>query len=74
MSEIRLRRLDEYRWEVPREGAMRVPGIIYGSTKLMKAMGKDESPKQVANVAQLPGIVKHSLAMPDMHWDEERRP
>jgi len=47
---------------------MRVPGIIYASDKLMKAMGKDESPKQVANVAQLPGIVKHSLAMPDMHW------
>lgn len=47
---------------------MRVPGIIYASDKLMKVMGKDESPKQVANVAQLPGIVKHSLAMPDMHW------
>jgi len=47
---------------------MRVPGIIYASDKLMKAMGKDESPKQVANVAQLPGIVTHSLAMPDMHW------
>ena len=34
----------------------------------MKAMGRDESPKQVANVAHLPGIVKDSLAMPDMHW------
>jgi tRNA-splicing ligase RtcB len=68
MSEIKLRRIDEYRWEIPREGAMRVPGIIYSSDKLMKAMGKDESPRQVANVAQLPGIVKHSLAMPDMHW------
>jgi tRNA-splicing ligase RtcB len=68
MSEIKLRRLDEYRWEIPREGAMRVPGIIYASDKLMKVMGKDESPKQVANVAQLPGIVTHSLAMPDMHW------
>ena len=31
-------------------------------------MGGDESPKQVANVAHLPGIVKYSLAMPDMHW------
>src|SRR5512136_352517 len=68
MSELKLRRIDEYRWEIPREGAMRVPGIIYASDKLMKAMGKDESPKQVANVAQLPGIVTASLAMPDMHW------
>jgi len=68
MSEIKLRRLDEYRWEIPRQGAMRVPGIIYASDRLMKAMGHDESPKQVANVAQLPGIVKASFAMPDMHW------
>jgi len=68
MSDVKLRRLDEFRWEVPREGAMRVPGIIYASDRLMRAMGQDESPKQVANVAQLPGIVKHSLAMPDMHW------
>ncbi|OPY91028.1 MAG: RNA-splicing ligase RtcB [Syntrophaceae bacterium PtaU1.Bin231] len=68
MSDVKLRRLDEFRWEVPKEGAMRVPGIIYASERLMKAMGRDESPKQVANVAQLPGIVKHSLAMPDMHW------
>ena len=68
MSDVKLRRLDEYRWEVPREGSMRVPGMIYASAKLMKAMGQDESPRQVANVAHLPGIVKHSLAMPDMHW------
>jgi tRNA-splicing ligase RtcB len=68
MSDFKLRRIDEYRWEVTQEGAMRVPGIIYSSSRLMKAMGNDESPKQVANVAQLPGIVKYSLAMPDMHW------
>ncbi len=68
MSEIKMRRIDEYRWEIPRSGAMRVPGIIYSSERLMKAMGHDESPKQVVNVAQLPGIVKASLAMPDMHW------
>lgn len=68
MSDVKLRRLDEYRWEVPKEGAMRVPGIIYASEKLMRAMGQDESPRQVANVAHLPGIVKRSLAMPDMHW------
>jgi tRNA-splicing ligase RtcB len=68
MSEIRLERLDEYRWRIPAEGGMRVPGIIYASERLLKDMGDDESPKQVANVAYLPGIVKYSLAMPDMHW------
>ena len=47
---------------------MRVPGILYTSEKLMKGMGADEGPRQVANVAHLPGIVTASLAMPDMHW------
>ncbi len=53
---------------IPQTGGMRVPGIIYSSERLIREMGADESPKQVANVAHLPGIVKYSLAMPDMHW------
>ena len=68
MSEIKLKRIDECRWMIPPEGGMRVPGIIYSSEELIGKMGADESPKQVANVAHLPGIVKYSLAMPDMHW------
>ena len=68
MSEIGLKKIDEFRWMIPAVGGMRVPGMIYSSEKLMKEMGADESPKQVANVAHLPGIVKYSLAMPDMHW------
>jgi tRNA-splicing ligase RtcB (3'-phosphate/5'-hydroxy nucleic acid ligase) len=66
MSE--LKRLDDCRWMIPQTGNMRVPGIIYSSERLIREMGSDESPKQVANVAHLPGIVKYSLAMPDMHW------
>ena len=67
MSDIFLERLDAYRWKIPARGGMRVPGIVYASERLMKDIGADESPQQVANVAQLPGIVKYSLAMPDMH-------
>ncbi|MCX7981883.1 MAG: RtcB family protein [Syntrophales bacterium] len=63
-----LRKIDDYRWEVPKTGGMRVPGLIYTSEALLASMGKDESFKQVANVAHLPGIVKASLAMPDCHW------
>ena len=47
---------------------MRVPGLLFTSEKLLKGMGADEGPRQVANVAHLPGIVTASLAMPDMHW------
>ncbi|MCD6153455.1 MAG: RtcB family protein [Syntrophobacterales bacterium] len=68
MSEIKMQRLDEYRWMIPPVEGMRVPGIIYSSEKMIGGIGSDESPKQVANVAYLPGIIKYSLAMPDMHW------
>jgi len=47
---------------------MRVPGIIYASERLIKSIIQDQAPEQVANVATLPGIVKYSLAMPDIHW------
>ena len=63
-----LKKIDDCRWMVPQTGGMKVPGIIYSSERLIREMGADESPKQVANVAHLPGIVKFSLAMPDMHW------
>ena len=47
---------------------MNVPGLIFASAELMKDIRKDKSPSQVANVAHLPGIIEHSIAMPDIHW------
>ena len=63
-----LKQLDKYRWELPQTGAMRVPGLVYSSASMMEAGKQKEPLQQVANVATLPGIVKASLAMPDMHW------
>lgn len=68
MSKIKLEKLDDNRWLLPRTGAMRVPGIIYANEKIHNLFQNDESAKQVANVAHLPGIVNYSLAMPDIHW------
>lgn len=68
MSEIKLEKLDENRWLLPQTGLMRVPGIIYANDKIHDLLQHDESTKQVANVAHLPGIVNFSLAMPDIHW------
>ncbi len=65
---ITLKKIDKYRWEVPKTGMMRVPGIIYSSEAMLKGGAQQEPLKQVANVATLPGILKASLAMPDMHW------
>lgn len=65
-----LEKIDDYRWRIPMsyKSGMRVPGIIYASEKLLESICRDKSPEQVANVAFLPGIVKASLAMPDIHW------
>lgn len=63
-----LKQLDAVRWEIPKTGKMRVPGLIFADARLLPDIEKDKSPEQVYNVAQLPGIVGKSLAMPDMHW------
>jgi len=63
-----LKKIDDYRWEIPRTGEMRVPGLIYASESMLPKISEDKATTQVANVATLPGIVGHSLAMPDIHW------
>jgi len=67
-EKIKLQKIDEYRWRIPREGKMRTDGIIYSEESMLPDVRKDQSLVQVANVAWLPGIVGHSLAMPDIHW------
>ncbi len=65
----KFRKIDNYRWEVPigYRAGMRVPGIIYVDERLLEEIKTDESVEQVANAATLPGIIKASLAMPDIH-------
>lgn len=66
---IELIKIRENLWEIPSTGQMRVPGRIYISRDMIEKGLKDaEALKQVVNVAQLPGIEKYSLAMPDIHW------
>jgi hypothetical protein len=39
---VRMRKTNGWRWEIPPEGAMRVPGIDYGSERLLRGMGAGE--------------------------------
>ncbi|HTY32240.1 RNA-splicing ligase RtcB [Mycobacterium sp.] len=57
-----------YRFRIEQEGAMRVPGIVFASRSLLPSDPADMALIQVANVATLPGIVRASYAMPDVHW------
>jgi len=64
-----LRRIDDYRYEIPQDykDGMRTSGVIYIMEPMLPSLRKDTALEQVANVATLPGIVGHSLAMPDIH-------
>ncbi len=64
---MNLKKIDEYIYEIEKQGQMLVPGRIYSSKKLLEKVKEDNSLKQVKNVATLPGIQKYSIAMPDIH-------
>ncbi len=63
----KLRRISSFKWEIPKHGKMRVAGIIYASEQIIRSV-EDGALQQVANAATLPGIVKASMAMPDIHY------
>ena len=47
---------------------MRVPGLIFADERMIHQVRLDQAPQQVANVAHLPGVLGHAMAMPDIHW------
>jgi tRNA-splicing ligase RtcB len=63
-----LKRRSEVEWEIPQEGAMRVPGLLFASEELLQEAEVAHTLEQVRNVAHLPGVVVASMAMPDLHW------
>ena len=69
-NKIPLERVDTNRWRIPQsyQADMRVPGMVYADDELLELILADNALHQVVNVATLPGIVGHSLAMPDIHW------
>ncbi len=66
--DMKLEKIDDNRWLIPKTGRMRVPGMVFSSSKLIDEVRGGESITQVANVGTLPGIVGYSIAMPDIHW------
>ena len=62
-------KINDYLWEIPKSfrSDMRVPARIYVSEKMLEDVFRDESIPQLINGTTLPGIMKHGIAMPDMH-------
>ena len=65
---MEIKKISKNIYEIPKQGKMNVPGIIYASDKLFESIKQDNKTlEQVKNVACLPGILKASIALPDAH-------
>ena len=64
---MELNKLGDNVWEIPRQGEMRVPAVVYSSARLLEDIRRDQTLTQARNVACLPGIVRRSYVMPDAH-------
>ncbi len=62
-----LKKINDYTWKIPKTGEMKVPTVIYTSSKLLEDVKRDRTLQQARNVACLPGIQKMAYVMPDAH-------
>jgi len=69
MLKEKIKKVGNCTWELPKEAkqGMRVPAWLFLSDRLLKEV-EEGAIEQAANVAFLPGIYKHSCALPDMHF------
>jgi len=65
---VKVQQIDQCRWRIPQQGAMRTEGLVFASPTMMQDLRREQALEQVCNVATLPGIVGPSMAMPDIHW------
>lgn len=64
---IKLKKISDFIWEIPKTGNMKVPCRVFASEKLLEKMKQDRTLMQGRNVAFLPGIYKYACIMPDGH-------
>jgi len=69
VPEVPCRKVDALIWEIPKDynPRMRVPGRVFADETLLTKMREDRTLWQCANVAQLPGIYRYSITLPDGH-------
>jgi len=64
----KLKKIAPATYLMEKEAEMLVPGLVIATEELMQGGDFNKPLDQVRNVAHLPGIVGHSIAMPDIHW------
>jgi tRNA-splicing ligase RtcB len=63
------KKIGDFLYEIPTSHRpdMRVPARFYADDRLLDGITGDRSLEQLVNTATLPGVVRHVLAMPDIH-------
>lgn len=61
------KKINDWLYEIPATGKMKVPVRIFATEKLMQHIQQDKTLQQGVNVAHLQGIQVASLIMPDAH-------
>ncbi|MBU4329956.1 MAG: RtcB family protein [Acidobacteria bacterium] len=64
---MELKRISDTAWEIPAQGEMKVPVVLFSSPSLLDTIRQDKTLTQARNVACLPGIIRASYVMPDGH-------
>ncbi len=64
---MKVKKIDEFLFEIPVQGKMRVPAWMFLSDELFSSLDPGAM-EQLANIASLPGIQMHSIGLPDMHY------
>ena len=65
---VPLEKVNDYMWKIPKyKPEMQVPGMVFANQELLEKMQTDRTLWQCSNVAQLPGIYKHAITLPDGH-------
>ncbi|OQX84708.1 MAG: RNA-splicing ligase RtcB [Candidatus Latescibacteria bacterium 4484_7] len=73
MAQVKLRKIHDYLWEIPREGKMKVAARVYADSDSIRFLQAEGASKQwdalmqLKNVSTLPGIERFALAMADIH-------
>jgi tRNA-splicing ligase RtcB (3'-phosphate/5'-hydroxy nucleic acid ligase) len=65
---VPLEKVNDYMFRIPQyKAGMRVPGMIFANQTLLEKMRTDRTLWQCSNVANLPGIYKYAITLPDGH-------
>ncbi len=69
LGKAHIERVAEHVWEIPKtfRADMRVPARLYADEDLLETALSDNSLVQLVNTATLPGVIRHAIAMPDIH-------